>query len=247
MRRVDEAKTRLICLAAAEPDQIFFPDAASLLEAMQGGDSMVQETLGEISQDLAESFRPNISSYKEEISAVETRGEAARAAAQSAGKPAFSNLAIFTGQDEQFAYKRALSRIFEITSREFVKTARHTPIPYEERVWEHPKPTKATVGRSATPIRPDPTADQEDRSMLPPRGVKVDPLDPSIDPYQLPKPTIRSTHVWGMIDNWGRKSGLWGLGVRAPGLTDHETRRNEQQERWKMIQADRATEKPQEK
>lgn len=52
MLDLDEAKTRLICSAAAEPDNIFFPDATSLLDAFKDGDAMIQETLGEISQDL---------------------------------------------------------------------------------------------------------------------------------------------------------------------------------------------------
>lgn len=48
-----------------------------------------------------------------------------------------------------------------------------------------------------------------------PKGTKIDPLNPKIDITELPKPKIASTHIWGIVDTWGKKAGRWGLGVEA--------------------------------
>jgi protein AFG1 len=101
-----ESRTRLICQAASVPDEIFFPDAANALNAKPGsgeedGDNpLAQDMMGEVMQDLEAPFRPNISSYT--ATAVNENLEAAIKDAQSSA-PAFRSLAIFTGQDEQFA------------------------------------------------------------------------------------------------------------------------------------------------
>jgi protein AFG1 len=204
-----ESKCRLICHAASLPGEIFFPDAAKALA--NEDNPLTADMLGEVMQDLEAPFRPNISSYRG--GALKSRVEAAMEEAQTAA-PAFRNLSIFTGQDEQFAYKRALSRIHEITSREYIKTAVHAPVPAEARVWEHEKPQTASRRILSGFNIPE---DSEEDTLLP-KGIKVDPLDENIDPASLPKPKIADTHFWGVVDNWGAKAGLaglWGQGVRA--------------------------------
>ena len=199
-----ESKTRLICLAAASPDKIFFPDAEQVLASEDN--PLTADMLGEVMQDLEAPFRPNVSEYQDGNlpARVEEVMEDLRTAS-----PVFRNLAIFTGQDEQFAYKRALSRIFEITSVEFVKTARHTPIPFEGRVWEHSKPIPQQQVQSSPPRQ------VEETEVLIPRGTKIDPLDPDLNVNQLYKPKIATTHFWGIVDSWGKRAGAWGQGVKV--------------------------------
>jgi peroxisome-assembly ATPase len=220
----DESKTRLICHAAADPEDIFFPDAADILASEDN--VLAQEMIGDVLQDLEAPYRPNVSSYTSTqvqdtlASAVEEVQKGSKA-----DQPAFKSLAIFTGQDEQFAYKRALSRIYEITSKEFVRCAKHTPIPPQDRVWEHSnaKPThysRAPSSGFTPPASPEPiiSADDADISSTArkyPRGTKVDPSDPEIDVSELPKPKIGTPHFWGVVDSWGKKAGRWGLGVEA--------------------------------
>lgn len=225
-----ESRTRLICHAASIPDNIFFPDAANALNAKEGEDDnpLAQDMMGEVMQDLEAPFRPNISSYTS--TAVKDNLEAALKDAQTTA-PAFRNLSIFTGQDEQFAYKRALSRIFELTSKEFIQSAVHSPIPAEARVWEHNAPLFTSTGPvtfspspSKVESRDSKASDMDEQTMKKeeetqsspiPRGIKIDPLNPQIDVSELPKPKIASSHIWGMIDNWGKKAGKWGMGVEA--------------------------------
>lgn len=229
-----ESRTRLICHAASVPDDIFFPDAAKALSAAAAAEAngednpLAQDMIGEVMQDLEAPFRPNISSYT--ATAVKENLEQAMKDAQTTA-PAFRNLSIFTGQDEQFAYKRALSRIYELTSKEFIQSAVHNPIPAEARVWEHnapvfPSSATARVPSSQATTAPSTSSDSatsqlskekrasETTSTLP-RGTKIDPLNPQVDISELPKPKIASTHIWGIIDTWGKKAGKWGQGVEA--------------------------------
>ncbi|PWN51519.1 hypothetical protein IE53DRAFT_47792 [Violaceomyces palustris] len=92
-------------------------------------DSLIQsETLSEAAQDVEEGFRPNISSYIDsEVdetspnSGGDKRAEPGRMSAEQlkekemADKVGFKHLAIFSGEDERFAYQRAVSRLFEMS------------------------------------------------------------------------------------------------------------------------------------
>lgn len=230
----DEAKTRIICSAASPPDSIFFPDAQGALASADGtiqvpeDNPLSQDMFGEVMQDLSAPFRPNISSYQSDGAAgsAEEQLEAAAAEAalalervagtdQAMEQPGMKSLAIFTGQDEQFAYRRALSRIYEMTSREYVKTARWTPIPADARVWEHatnlPLPSTKPVSSSLAP------KESEQEASVKGFGGResVDPAFPHAEPKVRKKPLIDSSHMWGVVDNWGAKAGRWGKGVKA--------------------------------
>ncbi|TFY81693.1 hypothetical protein EWM64_g2317 [Hericium alpestre] len=51
---------------------------------------------------------------------------------------ALETLSIFSGKDEQFAYKRALSRVLEMTSRSYGGEAQWAPLAPSARKWEQP-------------------------------------------------------------------------------------------------------------
>lgn len=57
--------------------------------------------------------------------------------ASAATAPNFTKVSAFTGEDERFAYKRAVSRLKEMTgSPRWVQDARWTPVDRESRPWE---------------------------------------------------------------------------------------------------------------
>lgn len=271
----DESKTRLICHAAAEPDDIFFPDAADVLSG-DADNPLAQEMMGEVLQDLQAPYRPNISSYtstrirdslasagSEELPQQHIEEEGAESArddskqrqtpfakmreagvrptlGQMMDQAAFKSLAIFTGQDEQFAYKRALSRIYELTSAEFLKTASHTPLPASERVWEQDVPSSPSSGSRAPSSDihySPPSASQGEAPTYTeekyPRGTKVDPSDPDLVVSELPKPRIGSSHFWGVVETYGAKVGQWGLG---PKLYAEQERKRKQEEETSRAQ-----------
>jgi protein AFG1 len=184
-----ESKVRLVCFAAATQDHLFFPEAANA----DISDSLEEEAL---SETLMEPYRPNVSIYSEELQEPSTedlpkpseRREVLTADENhpSADIAAFKNLAIFSGasstfryvaltrragQDERFAFRRAVSRIHEMTSVEYWSSAQHTPLP--SRPWEQ---------RFEAPQLPDsPTLSDE-------------PQQPD-DSSEAPK--FNATHFWG--------------------------------------------------
>ena len=105
----------------------------------------------------------------------------------SASTPSFKSLAIFTGQfsssltsretkliemgttgeEERFAYKRAVSRVFEMDSSEYLRTAIWTPLAPALRTWE----------QSVKPPPPSPAVEQVSRSSM---GTAI-PLEGSLD------------------------------------------------------------------
>ena len=255
----------MICQAAAEPDDIFFPDAVDVLSG-DADNPLAQEMMGEVLQDLRAPYRPNISSYtatriQDSLASAESEvehqqqqeqqgqstspsssgtsalskmreGGARPTLGQIMDQPAFKSLAIFTGQDEQFAYKRALSRIYELTSSEFLKTAVHTPLPDSERVWEHDVAPPSVQPTSRAPSSdiygsPSPAAPSYTEEKYP-RGTKVDPSDPELVVSELPKPKIGTSHFWGIVETYGAKVGQWGLGPKLH--ADQEKKRRAEEE-----------------
>ncbi|GAA5845216.1 hypothetical protein JCM3766R1_003359 [Sporobolomyces carnicolor] len=303
-----ETKTRLLALAEAPIDSLFFPDAikakaprpveldASVPELEPSGsqapgssgpvhvldpdtyslplhsslarkvpskydaqdasgevtDSLVEEMIGDVAQDLEAPYRPNISSYDEsdkvkaydrdQARAIEKKSltldeRRAKQAAErrpqpihpSAATPSFQSLAIFTGEEERFAFKRAVSRLFEMNSPEYLVTAVHTPLPSSVRSWERTHETIfSSPADASTPARhsmgekqPLPTGAEDKLS-----GV-LDPADLRARwPDGVPKgekevnvrgdkPVIKEDHIWGVREDWGPRAKEWGKGASA--------------------------------
>ncbi|EJU03352.1 hypothetical protein DACRYDRAFT_88299 [Dacryopinax primogenitus] len=206
-----ECRCRVIGLAAAKPDDLFFPDAFSA--SASGSDSpeeihtndelLIAESFTEGLQQSAEGFRPNIASYDLDQGQFPVRDIPPSAGVML--KP----LSIFTGEEEPFAYARAVSRIHELASAAQQKEM-WTPTDREARRWETATPGTTSSSDSVlrTPRRPreDPDADfgYEAANERPTRrGVKVEP------------PRIKEQYVWGAREDWGRKAGEWGRGAGA--------------------------------
>lgn len=122
----------------------------------------------------------------------------------------------FTGQDEQFAYKRARSRLWELCGRRWWHERRAdnvtswwTPVLHEGRFWEK-KNTDTSTGAHAH-AHADPTA-------RPAGDAKQDALfRHAASPFRTsaePPPRFGWQHAWGMM-RWGRKAGEWGKGVEG--------------------------------
>ncbi|ORY85005.1 AFG1-like ATPase-domain-containing protein, partial [Protomyces lactucae-debilis] len=122
-----ESKCKLLIRAEATPDQLFFPETGG----MASTDSIASEAFSETYYDVTNPNRPNVSSY------AATKPEDQRDAVQQAmPKQDFGRLNAFTGQDEQFAFGRAASRLYEMTSKEWWDKVQHLPNEAEERTWE---------------------------------------------------------------------------------------------------------------
>jgi predicted ATPase len=169
-----EAKCKLLISAQVDPDNLFFPElrpsAKGVLISTEPAngtdDATYAETFSDIHQDLTAPFRPNVSSYENNVDTTHSclQGLLAEDALeddppnkikrmlgrtdsdfqddeklQVKRTPNFANTSIFTGEDEKFAYKRATSRLWEMCSTKWWERCEEgwwRPLPIESRGWE---------------------------------------------------------------------------------------------------------------
>ncbi|KAI0032103.1 AFG1-like ATPase-domain-containing protein [Vararia minispora EC-137] len=175
-----EARCRVLCLADVVPTQLFFPDATRATQ--EDVDVMMAESVAE-TQDV---YRPNIASYDT------PRMEEAPVAPTTA--LALEELSIFSGKDEQFAYKRALSRLLEMTSARYAAEEHWTPLPPDARKWEQAAP-------SILPHAPSRSHREKAEEQ---RGLPVEAGFSGADAPGVGRPEaprIRAHHVWGLAND----------------------------------------------
>lgn len=209
-----EARCRLVCLATTQPAELFFPDSASHAEEV---DVLLAEAVGE-TRDV---YRPNVSAYD--------APNMAEAPAAARPTQALEELSVFSGKDEQFAFKRALSRLLEMTSEGYARDERWVPLPDAERKWERPAPAgSARLKNAFTPhdtngappsrlsmSRPDPRGLHASSSDFAAEAALAD-ASATAHPAARPEaPRLREEHVWGVRDDWGERAKTWGRGARA--------------------------------
>ncbi|KAG7098402.1 hypothetical protein E1B28_000361 [Marasmius oreades] len=179
-----EARCRIIVLAQTTPENIFFPDAPLDAQYQIHDDIMMAETVAE----TRDTYRPNVSSYN---------SPEMREARPERIMP-LDTLSIFSGKDEQFAFKRALSRLLEMTSSGYNRDEEWSPLPLDSRQWEQTRvqPTRTDITNVANYHREAPQDSQVPRDLKPP-------------------PILYDHHVWGVRDDWGKRAGKWGKGAKA--------------------------------
>lgn len=155
-----ESKCRLLIRTEAAPEDMFFADVRDKIEEEENASSLEQEMISEVHQDLSQPFRPNVTSYennereeeapKKPKRVVNNNDESTLSSASpmeddpskkffpaNAPEPNFSKVSAFTGEDERFAYKRAVSRLKEMTgSKRWVEEAHWKPLETDARPWE---------------------------------------------------------------------------------------------------------------
>ncbi|KAH9935750.1 AFG1-like ATPase-domain-containing protein [Fomitopsis serialis] len=202
-----EARCRIVCLSETKPEGLFFPDAPTpALDDASGNatghppqhdvDVMMAEAIAE-TQDV---YRPNISSYD-----APNMAEAPRAPTSAL---ALDTLSIFSGKDEQFAFKRALSRLLEMTSESYAQEEHWTPLPLSSRKWE-----RSEAGRSHNT-----THWERPRSTAPSSDFAIEAANEGTSGLQDGRPEaprLHEAHIWGVRDDWGERAKQWGRGVKV--------------------------------
>lgn len=221
-----EARCKVVIRAATDPEHLFFPDAVDpSLDPEMHHDPLAAESLSEA---LDAQPLPNVSIYN-----PRTRAEQERDQMSDRGT-AFAVSNIFTGEDERFAYKRAVSRLVEMTRSEAYQAEPWMPL--DERAWEAfgaetaaavREPRRAVYvdpmmrthgGRGISPIvRSRMHADVLDSMAAEsgaraPGGLQEDPVP--VSPREG-APRIKPIHAWGVEDRWGPRAGKWGKGTKA--------------------------------
>ncbi|KIJ49377.1 hypothetical protein M422DRAFT_160910 [Sphaerobolus stellatus SS14] len=180
-----ESRCRLIALSEADLDNLFFPESADDRYDHSNEDLMMAESVSE----MKEAYRPNIVSY-DATPAIEST-------IYSPKSLEVASLSIFSGEEERFAYRRAHSRLLEMTSRAYDEEYNWQPLPSELRQWE--RSTKA----------PDVKDTEDDLEARPALAAG------------RPSPKkIKDEHFWGVRDDWGPRAGKWGKGIQ--GFQDKE-------------------------
>ena len=222
-----EARCRIVCLAEAAPEDLFFPDvvaeptspgAATASDALHAHDT-IDVLLAEAVGETRDVYRPNVASYD--------APNMAEAPAVPHAPVALETLSMFSGKEEQFAYKRALSRLREMTSEGYGKEETWAPLPAAERKWERSARVAATS--SSASRRSVPAAATVDAAVAMSNVHIADAAfdfaveaayqgdsTVQVDVRQRPEaPRLREEHVWGVRDDWGGRAKEWGRGAKA--------------------------------
>ncbi|KAK7684826.1 hypothetical protein QCA50_012069 [Cerrena zonata] len=152
-----EAKCQFFMRSDVPIDNLFFPDAvATKRDIDEAGENRLQvqdeEMFAKTAIAMSNPYRPNIASYDQEH--TETYDEFTNSIKKAFvgdktqnedhdretdnRKIDFKNIKAFTGEDEKFAYKRAILRIREMVGSEIWRsTNRWVPIDQSMRPWEY--------------------------------------------------------------------------------------------------------------
>ena len=197
-----EARCKLMCLAEAQPDFLFFAGRSTF--DIDNTDVMMAESVGE----TREVYRPNVSSYD----TLDLTGS--KTLASPTTTVPLNELSLFsgklgsigyawhirftmylitdydlTGKDEQFAFKRALSRLKEMTSGSYWEEVRWSPLPLSVRKWEgYSKTPAALLGGSSEIVDGEPS----------PPVTTMYGADDALSHVRPEAPHVRENHIWGM-------------------------------------------------
>ncbi|CAE6421108.1 unnamed protein product [Rhizoctonia solani] len=202
-----EARVKIVCMAEAEIDNLFFPEELKEgeIEGSENERTMMEEALSEGNVI----YRPNISTYQPTDRGHEAEQKSKKL---SSGKEGLSlkELSIFTGQDEKFAYARAASRLVQMTSPKYAANVVWQPLTRAQQPWH----VDALPSRSSTHVQIPKfaTGEQivendwaEEASYDARRGRKGRPEPPRLS----------ENHAWGVRDDWGKGAGEWGKAVKG--------------------------------
>jgi peroxisome-assembly ATPase len=229
-----EARCKLLIRAGAGPDDLFFPETkapatlgnGSTRPENDGGDAVYPETLSEIYQDQTSPFRPNVSSYTDELRTGYDPDEdsdfgSIPGQGNDFGRQVdFGMTSSFTGEDERFAYKRARSRLWEMCGARWHARSEPgwwRPLPLEIRRWERPSASSPTAAIPSSAVTGDVELG-ESIELDRPAGLqgrlleaRENGISTPFREQREPPSKIGWTYAWGMM-KWGKKAGHWGHG-----------------------------------
>lgn len=168
-----EAKCQLYMRSEAPLDELFFPDAVEADNANINSNRLEvqdEEMYAKTAIDMANPYRPNVSTYDQDHTKVydDFKDSVKGALGLKGEKPTksetdFKNIKAFTGEDEKFAYKRAVLRIREmVSSSEWRNTDRWVPVDISMRPWEKKShtPNSGTISSELEIANADAKIDQ---------------------------------------------------------------------------------------
>ncbi|TIA87852.1 hypothetical protein E3P99_02907 [Wallemia hederae] len=194
-----ESKCRLIAYAEDEVTRLFFPSQNTHASAQEADDVIAYEAMSE-SIELQSS--PHVSSA----------GTLSGKFTQSQNRPAqhLHGLAVLSGEDEKFAYRRAVSRLVEMQSKSYLSAFSDSwkSLPQQARVWERSSNATKSIEKLAE-IGNDKDYEFGDEFSNTGGFFQRDNA-----------PVLSDSHIWGVREDHGMGTGEWGMGSRAYEDTD---------------------------
>lgn len=197
-------------------------------DLLQSSALIQSETLSEAMQDTEEGFRPNIVAYGpivEDDHRPEPGRESKRQRQErDQARSSMRNLSIFSGEEERFAYQRAVSRLWEMSHSTWQQTKWTPLVESDLRAWrqdspslrdEHEKALQAlragAIAASASHPSDTHHTDFADEASYAKEGkMGVERQNKMQGP-----PVLSEAHIWGVREDWGPRAGKWGQGVRG--------------------------------
>jgi predicted ATPase len=143
-----EARCKLLIRAESPPDDLFFPERRGSSgqdgSSKQNVDPTYSETISTVYQEQVSPFRPNVSYYDTRSTTSKYDPDQDSDSGVQKKQVDFGNTSAFTGEDERFAYKRAISRLWELCSAQWHARIGDwwQPLPVEARHWEGGQPSQ---------------------------------------------------------------------------------------------------------
>ncbi|KAI7949076.1 hypothetical protein MJO28_007897 [Puccinia striiformis f. sp. tritici] len=201
-----ECSVKLFVKSNTSIDKLFFPDA---LDSRNQADMIELETLADVVEELSEPFRPNVSSYQDLSVGKQASTLEPQKTNHRIRETSIEELAIFSGQDEKYAFDRATSRLFELTKPGGRNSKEWTPLELDlTSTQSSSAPVKVEhhhINQKKTSI------DQTTQSIVSHQEENVNPKD-NEDESLFTRPKISEVHIWGIM-KWGKRAGRWGQGV----------------------------------
>jgi hypothetical protein len=195
-----ECSIKLYVNSNTSIDKLFFPDA---LDQRHRADSIELETLADVVEELSEPFRPNVSSYQDFSVVQQTPTHEPQKKNNRIEKAVVEQLAIFSGQDEKYAFDRATSRLFELTKSGGRSSKAWSPLELDLTPNRSP-PSPLSSSSAAIPTTSNVYQQADD----------LDPHQDNGDESFFSRPKFSEVHFWGIMQ-WGKRAGRWGQGVEA--------------------------------
>ncbi|KDN42237.1 hypothetical protein RSAG8_06904, partial [Rhizoctonia solani AG-8 WAC10335] len=201
-----EARVKVVCMAQAEIDSLFFPEElkGDETEGRENEQTMMEEALSE--GNII--YRPNISTYQPTDRDHEAEQKLKKSLSRGEGL-SLKELSIFTGQEEKFAYARATSRLVQMTSPKYAANALWQPLTRAQQPWHVDTPSSRSSNHTQIPKF------ATDEQIVGRDWAEEASYDARRSGKGRPEPPrLSENHAWGVRDDWGNGAGEWGRGVK---------------------------------
>lgn len=227
--RENERRHRMAAQGKTPTEEWQSDDGRNDEDLIQSAALIQSEVLSEAAQDTEEGFRPNVVAYGP-IVEDDQRAEPGRESEsqrEERQKGGLRNLSIFSGEEERFAYQRAVSRLYEMSHASWADVTWRPLIESDRSAWQRSsvqqdanfaadvlRKSAATLSTRRGLSSADKAEEGDFADEASYDNLRADQERKRVNRNNGP-PVLSPSHVWGVREDWGPKAGKWGKGVRG--------------------------------